>query len=110
MIRYHDIYLTQGTDFDTTISLKDDDYQPINIANYEFTSKVRKGPLTSIVAGIFTCNVSNSQNGIVRVRMNAANTKNIEMGRYFYDIFYTNANTTNVIVQGSVIVSAGISN
>jgi len=111
MTKYLDLYLDQGADFEKNIRLLDESTgNSINIAGYSFTSKIRKGPLTTNTAGVFTTSIVNASNGTFRISINSANTSNIEFGRYVYDIIQTNtSNTKTKIYDGIVIVSPGVS-
>lgn len=111
MAKYLDLYLDQGADYEKNIRLVDAvTSNSINISGYSFSSKIRKGPLTTNAAASFTTSIVNAANGTFRLSINAANTANIDYGRYLYDVIQTDtSNSKTKVYEGIVIVSPGVS-
>jgi hypothetical protein len=99
------LIIDQGTSFDTTINVSDDDNNPIDLTGYTAAAQMRKH-YSSLTAYAFTATVDNN-NGTVTLTMNAATTNSIPYGRYVYDCELTKASTSTVIrlVEGIVTIS-----
>lgn len=52
-----DLKIDQGTDFTLIITASDDDNEPIDLTDYEFTSQIRKTPSDSVIQAEFECTV-----------------------------------------------------
>lgn len=109
MAEYVELYLDQGTDFSTTISLNDDDSNlGIDIAGYVITSKLRKSLLSANAAETFSCTIIDDINGEFELSMPAANTANLKPGTYFFDVKVTANNTTSRLIEGIIFVTPAI--
>lgn len=99
------LIIDQGTTFDTTINVSDEDGNPIDLTGYTGASQMRKH-YSSISSYAFTVNV-NEIDGTVTLTMNAATTNTIPYGRYVYDCELTKASTGTVIrlIEGIVTIS-----
>ena len=87
MAEFVELYIDQGTDFSTTITLNDEDTNlPQNLAGYVVTSQLRRSLLSVNAAGAFTCSVSNTSNGTIVMSMTSSNTANLRAGSYFFDV------------------------
>ena len=106
-----DLYIDRGTDFNATIRITDsNDSSNVNIAGATFVSTIRKGPITSSIAGNISCAIVSVANGTIRMSIDSANTANIEPGRYLYDVIKIDSEgNKSKTISGTVIVSPGIS-
>jgi hypothetical protein len=103
------IVLEQGTDFDSTFTIYNENGTPLNLTNYTGVSVIKKSPYSS-TSYPFIVSFPNRIGGKVRISMSKANTSLIEGGRYVYDIVITSGNNyTRRVVQGSVLVQPGVS-
>lgn len=100
-----ELYCDQGTDFSYQLDLSNDDGSAINVANYTFSSSIRKSYYSSGVTANLTVTVVNAANGNVQLSLNAATTANIKAGRYLYDVkMVNNTNTTFRVIEGIITV------
>lgn len=98
------ITVDQGTTFSTTISLTDDDGNPIDLTGYTGRSQMRKH-FTSSNSQSFTVSLSNNA-GTVTLGLTATQTSNLTPGRYVYDVeVVSGANVISRIVEGIVTVT-----
>lgn len=105
MATFLELYCDQGTDFNFTIDLTNDDGTAINVTNYAITSSIRKSYYSSSVTANLTVAVLNAANGNVSLSMNAATTSKIKAGRYLYDIkMKDSANTVSRVIEGIITV------
>jgi hypothetical protein len=98
------IVVDQGTTFSTTISLTDDNGDPIDLTGYTGRSQMRKH-YTSSNSQSFTVSL-NSTEGTVALSLTAAQTANLTAGRYVYDVeVVSGANVVSRIIEGIVTVT-----
>jgi len=101
---YSELTLEQGATFSTTINVEDTQGTAINLAGYSASSQIRKS-YYSTTANSFTATITNSANGEITLSMTAANTANLNAGRYLYDLLITAPNTTKTrVVEGIIVV------
>jgi hypothetical protein len=100
-----ELFCDQGTDFSYTIDLSNDDGTALNVANYTFSSSIRKSYYSSGVTANLTVSITDAANGNVRLSMNSATTANIKAGRYLYDVKMQDAtNTISRVIEGIITV------
>lgn len=98
------IIVDQGTTFSTTISLTDDNGDPIDLTGYSGRSQMRKH-YTSSNSQSFSVSLSNTE-GTVALSLTAAQTANLTAGRYVYDVEVVSAaNVVSRIIEGIVTVT-----
>lgn len=98
------ITIDQGTTFSTTISLTDDNGEPINLTGYSGRSQMRKH-YTSSNSQSFSVSLSNTS-GVVSLSLTATQTANLIPGRYVYDVeVISGANAVSRIIEGIVTVT-----
>jgi hypothetical protein len=98
------ITIDQGTTFSTTISLTDDNGDPINLTGYSGRSQMRKH-YTSSNSQSFTVSLG-EVSGIVSLGLTASQTANLVPGRYVYDVeVVSGANVVSRIIEGIVTVT-----
>jgi hypothetical protein len=101
------IVIDQGTTFQTSINVTDDNDDVVDLTGYTAVAQMRKH-YTSSNATSFTASISPSI-GIVTLSMNASTTNTITAGRYVYDCELTDANgAVTRLVQGIVTVTPGV--
>lgn len=108
MAAYSVLYLEQCVDFSTTISIDNDQGNPLNLSGYSVESQFRKSPY-SIHYYTFDASIQDSSNGIIALTMNSANSSNVIPGNYLYDVVITSSsNTKTRVIEGTVVVLPGI--
>jgi hypothetical protein len=105
MAAIQNLVIDQGTTFVANIRYLDSDKNPINITGFDARSQMRKS-YTAANAYTLTANVTSGTGGNVTVSMTAAETANVQSGRYVYDVEVYDANTDVVyrIVEGQITV------
>lgn len=78
------LVVDQGTTFETTINLTDDDGDLVNLTGYSGAGQVRKH-YTSSNATNMTITLGGA-NGTVTMGMSANTTSSLTAGRYVYDV------------------------
>lgn len=101
------IVIDQGTDFETTIDVIDDNGNIVDLAGYTGAAQMRKH-YTSSTATNFTVSITAGA-GLVTLSMNAATTNAIAAGRYVYDCELTDGSgIVSRIVEGIVTITPGV--
>ena len=60
------------------------------------------------VTTAFTVGITSAAGGIITLSLNSAVTRNLKPGRYVYDILVSSGSTVYNIINGNVLVNAGI--
>lgn len=103
---YTDLFVDQGTDFQTNMDLTEDDGTPINVTGYTFQGQIRKSYYSLNPTANIEIAIVNGVSGNVQLSMNSAVTANISPARYVYDVVMTDtANVTIRIIEGIVTVT-----
>jgi uncharacterized protein YbcV (DUF1398 family) len=103
---YAELTVDQGSTFETTLDLVNDDGSAINVANYLFSGQIRKSYYSANATANLTITIVNAANGNVNISLNAATTTNIKAGRYLYDVKMTDvANTVTRVVEGIITIT-----
>ena len=83
---YQELFVEQGTDYITTITLDDINGDPFNLVGYTAKSQIKKSYYSANTTAEFTVSFTDSENGIISISLSSANTANISAGRYLYDV------------------------
>lgn len=100
------LFISQGIDFSTSLTLTNDDGTPIDITSYTFNSAVRQNPYSNFMAAMFTILKTDSANGDILITLDAANTSNLGIGSYIYSVVANTGSNTNLLLDGDLVVSA----
>ena len=105
MAAIYNLVVDQGTTFIANIRYLDSDKNPIDITGFDARSQMRRS-YTSANAYTLTANVTDGAGGNVTISMSAADSANVQSGRYVYDVEAYDANTGTVhrVVEGIVTV------
>ena len=100
---YQELFIEQGADFSTSITLDDADNQAFDLTGYVAKSQIKKSYYSSNAAAQFTITIPTPANGILNMSLSSANTANISAGRYVYDVIIKNpSNVTTRVLEGIV--------
>jgi hypothetical protein len=104
------LVVEQGTDFQSTFSiLNDNNNRALNLYGYTAVSSIKKSYYSS-VSFPFEVSFPNREQGQIKISMDKIETKKLEGGRYVYDVLITSPNNfTTRVVQGSILVTPGVS-
>lgn len=102
------IVIEQGFDFDTSFELEDTRTNAaLDLSTASVESKLRKH-YQSTTAVSFASTVTDGDNGIVSISLNASQTVDLKPGRYVYDVKVTNAGKIFKVVEGAALVRGGV--
>lgn len=103
---YVELTLDQGTTFETSLTLTNDDQTTINVTNYAFSSQIRKSYYSTNPTANIIVTVSDAANGNVKLSMDSANTSNVKAGRYLYDLIMTDTGGVKTrVIEGIITVT-----
>lgn len=101
------IIVDQGSTFNTTIDITDENDQPLNLSGYSGQAQMRKH-YTSSNAVAFGVSINPVQ-GSVALSLTANATIQITPGRYVYDVELTDSDgIVSRIVEGIVTVTPNV--
>ena len=101
------IVIDQGTTFQTTINVTDNNDDIVNLTGYTGAAQLRKH-FTSTTSYAFAVAISPAI-GTVTLSMTANSTANVVAGRYVYDCELTDTNgAVTRLLEGIVTVTPGV--
>lgn len=107
---YQNIYLNQGEDFYTTITLYDNNGVPYNLTNFTIASQAKTSYYTANAAIVFSASVFSANSGVIALAANNATTANVSARqKLVYDVYITdNSGVKTRVLEGQVYVSPGV--
>lgn len=103
------LYVDQGCDYSSTITVTTPTGQPLNLTGYTVASQMRKSYQSSVFHN-FTCAIQDPVNGKVLLSLTATQSEAIPAGRWLYDveITQTSSGKKRRVVEGIVTVTPQI--
>jgi len=107
---YQNIYLNQGEDFYTTITLYDNNGVPYNLTNFTIASQAKTSYYTANAALVFSASVFSANSGVIALSANNASTANVSARqKLVYDVYITDGTGVKTrVLEGQVYVSPGV--
>jgi hypothetical protein len=102
------ITIPVGSDFSQTFILENGSNQALNLTGYTAASMLKKHPESSKVAANFVVTFPAETIGQVRISLASSITSRLKPGRYCYDILVDDGEERTRIVEGSALVTAGV--
>ena len=111
MAEYVELYIDQGSDFSTTITINDDNTNlPENVSGYVITSSLRRSLLSTNSSSNLVCSIVDAANGELAITMNSSNTSNLRPGNYLFDVRIYNPSAAEYsrLIEGVIFVVPSI--
>ena len=106
---YQELFLEQGTNFVTTLTLDDVYGNPYILTNTTAKSQIKKSYYTNTVTADFVVTIPNPLNGTIQLSIDDSVSANISSGRYVYDVLIKDSsNNVTRVLEGIVNVSPGV--
>ena len=103
------IIIDSGSDFVQTFYLEDTvSNSSLNLNNYTATASLKKSPVSLKKSADFSVSFPNASEGQLRISLASTITSTLKPGRYSYDILLTSGSIKVRAVEGSAIVTAGV--
>ena len=97
----YDIVIDQGSDFSIQIQVEQNGSN-VNLSRHSARALLRPTPSSNTKTAYFTCTISDSANGILKMDLSNAITANVAAGKYYYDLELVNTSSSTVsrLIQG----------
>ena len=102
------IVIDVGADFNQTFNLESNANAPMDLTGYTATSIMKKHPASLNNTATFVCSFPNRSQGQLRISLGSTLTTPIKPGRYSYDILLNSGSLKTRVVEGSALVTAGV--
>jgi len=104
------IFIDQGADFSTTVTITETDENAFNLSDYSAQAQLRKtyDSLTSV--DFSTTIAADPLSGLISLELTSAQTATLEAGRYVYDLVITsNGGQKTRVIEGIATVLPSVS-
>ena len=84
---------------------------PMSPVNWDASAAMSKSVAVGATLGVtqaFTVGFTSARDGVITLSLTTTQTRNLKPGRYVYDILVSSGSTVYNIVNGNVLVNAGI--
>jgi len=109
MAAVSNLYIDQGADYSTTVSLTDSNGDVLSLTGYSAAGQIRKTFGSSTVAATFAIAVS-ANTGQITLTLTDVITAGMKSGRYVYDVLITDSSGTKTrILEGQASVTPSVS-
>ena len=102
------IIIDAGSDFSKTFNLENIANSPLDLSGYTGSALMKKHPASLTTTASFAVSFPDRMAGQVKLSLGSSITSTLKPGRYCYDILLNDGSTKSRIVEGSAIVTAGI--
>ena len=102
------IVIDVGTDFIQTFNLEDSGNAPLDLTNYTGSSLMKKHPSSLSTTASFAVSFPSPTQGQLRISLGSSVTNGLKPGRYVYDVLISDGSIKTRVVEGSAIVTAGV--
>ena len=109
MAALSNIYIDQGSDFTTVISLTDSNNEALNLTGYSALAQIRKTYGSTAIAATFGTSLT-TDSGQLTLSLTDVVTAAMSSGRYVYDVLLTDGSGDKTrVLEGQAILTPGVS-
>ena len=109
MAALSNIYIDQGADFTTVISLTDSNNDALNLTGYSAIAQIRKTYGSTTIAATFGTALTTTT-GQLTLTLTDVITAAMTSGRYVYDVLLTDGSGDKTrVLEGQAILTPGVS-
>ena len=102
------ITIPVGADFTQTFFLESVSNTPLDLTGYTGYAKLKKSPASLNTSASFVVSFPNRTDGKVKISLGSTITSTLRPGRYSYDILLNDGSLKSRVVEGSALVTAGV--
>jgi len=102
------ITIPGGADFNQTFFLESVANTPLDLTGYSGYAKLKKSPASLNTSAVFTVSFPSRTAGKVKISLGSSITSSLRPGRYCYDVLLDSGTTKSRVVEGSALITAGI--
>lgn len=109
MATINNLYIDQGSDYASTITVRSATGLPLNLTGYYARAQIRKSH-QSTQAYDFNCDIVDAPLGKLRLTLSAETNEQMKPGRWLYDVEITqeSTGTKKRVVEGLVVLTPQI--
>ena len=103
--------ILEGADFRSTFAVKQENKSVFDLSGYTIQARMKKSVAIGATLGIttsFSVGFTSAYDGKFKVSLNSTQTRSLNEGRYVYNVLVSSGTTVYSIVNGNVLVIAGI--
>jgi hypothetical protein len=110
MATISNIFINQGANFTTTVTISDSDGDALDLTSYTALAQIRK-TYESTTATDFTSTFdADRTTGKITISLTDTQTSGLDAGRYVYDLLITDASSVKTrVVEGIATVNPSVS-
>ena len=110
MATISNIFINQGADFSTTVTISDSDGTALNLAAFTALGQIRKTYESATSVSFTSTFDSDRTTGKITISLTDTQTSALESGRYVYDLLITSVTGAKTrVVEGIATVSPSVS-
>lgn len=110
MATISNLFINQGTDFSTIVTLNGADDLPLDLTGYTALSQIRKSFDSSTYTDMSTAFIDPRSSGQIQLSLTNTQTTSLEWGRYVWDLVITDDSGTKTrVVEGIAMISPSVS-
>tara|TARA_B110000971_G_C19769552_1_gene390203 strand:+ start:133 stop:471 length:339 start_codon:yes stop_codon:yes gene_type:complete len=110
MATISNIFINQGTDFSTTVTISDSDGTALDLTAYTALAQIRKTYESSTSTSFTTAFDATRTTGKITISLTDTQTSALESGRYVYDLLITSVSELKTrVVEGIATVNPSVS-
>jgi len=101
-----------GADFETTFNVTNNSNTAFNLSGYSGSAAISKSVAVGATLGIttsFSVGITSALGGKIKISLGSTSTRNLDQGRYVYDVIVSSGSTLYTLVNGNVMVVPAVS-
>ena len=101
-----------GADFETTFNVTNNSNTAFNLSGYSGSAAISKSVAVGATLGIttsFSVGITSAAGGKIKISLGSTSTRNLDQGRYMYDVVVSSGSTLYTLVNGNVMVVPAVS-
>ena len=101
-----------GADFETTFNVTNNSNTAFNLSGYSGTAAISKSVAVGATLGVttsFSVGITSALGGKIKISLGSTSTRNLDQGRYVYDVIVSSGSSLYTLVNGNVMVVPAVS-
>ena len=110
MATISNIFIDQGANFSTTVTIEDGNSSALDLTGYTALAQIRKTYQSTTATDFTSTFAADRTTGLITISLTDTQTAALEEGRYVYDLLITDLSGTKTrVVEGIVTVNPSVS-
>ena len=101
-----------GADFETTFNVTNNSNTAFNLSGYSGSAAISKSVAVGATLGVttsFSVGITSALGGKIKISLGSTSTRNLDQGRYVYDVIVSSGSSLYTLVNGNVMVVPAVS-